>query len=1036
MANQAGRPIAPARKLVAAVMGTIAVFVMAVGLGMSSWAVVIFGVALLALSIALGVVNVVRRGARAWVVGTAQVKGISPAPTSSAVYGRAEIAVLVIAPGLQPSEVTIRDPRVPVVKWPMPGDTLPITVDVDDLRRVKINWDEAAPQDAGADPPPPPAPDYAGTDPEDDLDNDLLGDVEPPPWATRDLQWGRGPDEPPTEYQDDYPDGAPVVVHETPAGMVVEGELVGHEDAAQRLPRRAAATPSPEATDTPAPPDPDTTTSPAAEPEADPEPAEPPRRPAGSAGSSYVPDPDYPPPPPPGRAAPDSDYPPPPPPPPRRAPADPGSGSGSGSGGGYPRPAPGPRSDPPPASTSAYTSDPTSGAASGPASDSPSGPTSAYASDSPSGPTSGYAFDSPSGPASGYASDSPSGPTSGYASDSPSGPTSGYASDSPSGPTSGYASDSPSGPASGYASGSGGSASPGSGSRPSPGPAYNPASRPSPRPRPTGERPSPRPRGGTATATLPPQQKPAGAAPTQRTGHPDDALPIDLPLDDPDPGFQPTTTTAARSTAPADQAPPPADAPPTEMPWTDAPRSESSRTEATRSESSPTETPRPEPSRTEPPRAEPSLADTPRAEVPRVEMPQPRRRPEPTQSATNATPSPMSAFPTAPAPTTGPPTAPRPDRPARPAPAPEPVAIDDYDDIDLPLFGDPAPETTPAASAAVADDVIAPPAETAPPREPAPAAEMAEAQPNRAETPNPEPTRAETANPEPTRAETANPEPTRAEMASAEPTRAEMASSEPIKVETANPELARAESGRAESAVPARTKFVSNAAHDASAEAKSGGMVAGAAAAVTAVAAAAVAAVRKVGKHDETTPEAAQPAPAPAPENVPEVDSAVASAAPVGGAWADRPVTPEPDERAGDLLTAYPSARPGPTGAIHGVGITILVSDLDRSIAFYRDTLGFYEIDRGDGSAVLASGDTRLVLRTVPGRSTEAGRQIYLNLEVGDVEAIYRELLAKDVPFVHPPRAVDRGDRLELWSATFRDPDDHTVAITQWRAIR
>ena len=116
MANQPGRPIAPARKLVAAVMGTIAVFVMAVGLGMTSWAVVIFGVALLALSIALGVVNVVRRGARAWVVGTAQVKGISPPPTSSAVYGRAEIAVLVIAPGLQPSEVTIRDPRVPVVK--------------------------------------------------------------------------------------------------------------------------------------------------------------------------------------------------------------------------------------------------------------------------------------------------------------------------------------------------------------------------------------------------------------------------------------------------------------------------------------------------------------------------------------------------------------------------------------------------------------------------------------------------------------------------------------------------------------------------------------------------------------------------------------------------------------------------------------------------------------------------------------------------------------------------------------------------------
>jgi catechol 2,3-dioxygenase-like lactoylglutathione lyase family enzyme len=136
------------------------------------------------------------------------------------------------------------------------------------------------------------------------------------------------------------------------------------------------------------------------------------------------------------------------------------------------------------------------------------------------------------------------------------------------------------------------------------------------------------------------------------------------------------------------------------------------------------------------------------------------------------------------------------------------------------------------------------------------------------------------------------------------------------------------------------------------------------------------------------------------------------------------------------VITAYPSARPGPAGAIYGVGITVLVTELERSIAFYRDTLGFFEIDGGDGSAVLASGDTRLVLRTVQGLSAEAGRLIYLNLEVGDVEAVYEELQAKGVTFVHAPRPVNRGERLELWSATFRDPDDHNIAITQWRGIR
>src|SRR5690349_16630336 len=42
VANQTGRPIAPARKLVAAVMGTLAAFVIVYGLGMSSWEVALF----------------------------------------------------------------------------------------------------------------------------------------------------------------------------------------------------------------------------------------------------------------------------------------------------------------------------------------------------------------------------------------------------------------------------------------------------------------------------------------------------------------------------------------------------------------------------------------------------------------------------------------------------------------------------------------------------------------------------------------------------------------------------------------------------------------------------------------------------------------------------------------------------------------------------------------------------------------------------------------------------------------------------------
>jgi len=224
LANQTGRPVATPRKLVAAVMGTIAVFVMALGLGMSSWGVALFGLAVLVLSIGLGVVNVVRRGARAWVSGTAEVKAISPAPTSSAVYGRAEIQAVVVAPGLPTSEVTLREPRVPVVKWPHIGDTLPITVDVDDMRRVRINWDEASPRDRGQDPPPPPTPDYGELPDEvidEEVDDDILGDVEDPPWVNRNRQWAAPEDEEPPPPPG--PGESPVVVRDTPAGPVVEG---------------------------------------------------------------------------------------------------------------------------------------------------------------------------------------------------------------------------------------------------------------------------------------------------------------------------------------------------------------------------------------------------------------------------------------------------------------------------------------------------------------------------------------------------------------------------------------------------------------------------------------------------------------------------------------------------------------------------------------------------------------------------------------------------------------------------------------------
>ena len=94
--------------------------------------------------------------------------------------------------------------------------------------------------------------------------------------------------------------------------------------------------------------------------------------------------------------------------------------------------------------------------------------------------------------------------------------------------------------------------------------------------------------------------------------------------------------------------------------------------------------------------------------------------------------------------------------------------------------------------------------------------------------------------------------------------------------------------------------------------------------------------------------------------------------------------------------------------------------------------LGFRQVDLGLGSAVLESGDSRIVLRRVVDMPPVDRRLVHLLLEVPDVQAAYDELLLQGVEFVHRPRPVSRFEELELRSAAFRDPDGHGIALTKW----
>ena len=50
-----------------------------------------------------------------------------------------------------------------------------------------------------------------------------------------------------------------------------------------------------------------------------------------------------------------------------------------------------------------------------------------------------------------------------------------------------------------------------------------------------------------------------------------------------------------------------------------------------------------------------------------------------------------------------------------------------------------------------------------------------------------------------------------------------------------------------------------------------------------------------------------------------------------------------------------------------------------------------------------------------------------------DVDGAYRSLKDRGVEFISPATHHQLGEKLDLWAATFRDPDGHDIALAQWR---
>src|SRR5690349_5887710 len=132
-------PMSDTRKIAMVGLIVVGVFLFCCGTGMSSVAVGSIGVILAVGGPILIVATTMRGNVRSYVFGTARVVEAPAAPTIGPT-GRGELGLVVHARGIDGVAVRIRDPAIPLNKWPQVGATLPVRTVAGSPRKTIILW--------------------------------------------------------------------------------------------------------------------------------------------------------------------------------------------------------------------------------------------------------------------------------------------------------------------------------------------------------------------------------------------------------------------------------------------------------------------------------------------------------------------------------------------------------------------------------------------------------------------------------------------------------------------------------------------------------------------------------------------------------------------------------------------------------------------------------------------------------------------------------------------------------------------------------
>lgn len=108
--------------------------------------------------------------------------------------------------------------------------------------------------------------------------------------------------------------------------------------------------------------------------------------------------------------------------------------------------------------------------------------------------------------------------------------------------------------------------------------------------------------------------------------------------------------------------------------------------------------------------------------------------------------------------------------------------------------------------------------------------------------------------------------------------------------------------------------------------------------------------------------------------------------------------------------------------------ISIIVYDLQRAIAFYRDKLGLPLLFTAGNLAFFDCGGVRLMLGPAETPELDHPSSI-LYFRVPDINAAHQRLIDRGVQIEAPPRLIAPMPTYDLWMSGFRDSEGNILEL-------